>query len=140
MAAETGAWTVLYDGECGVCEWLLSLLLRWDRGERLRPLALQRPEATRLLAGLTRQQQLASWHLISPDGSRRSAGAALAPVLRLLPGGRLPAAVLTGMPAAAEVGYRWVADHRAQLSRLVPSQSKQRAAGRVRLRESAPRH
>jgi predicted DCC family thiol-disulfide oxidoreductase YuxK len=135
MATETGAWTVFYDGECGVCKWLLSLLLRWDRGERLLPLALQRPEASELLADLTPEQRLASWHLIAPDGSRRSAGAALAPVLRLLPAGRLPAAVLADMPAAAEVGYRWVADHRAQLSRVVPASLKRDAAERVRARE-----
>jgi predicted DCC family thiol-disulfide oxidoreductase YuxK len=132
-------WVVLYDGECELCRWLLSLLLRWDRALRLRPLALQRSEAVALTADLTAEQRLASWHLISPDGSRRSAGAALAPVLALLPGGRAPAALLARMPRAAETGYRWVADHRVQLSKLVPASAKQRAAERVLRREVEPR-
>jgi predicted DCC family thiol-disulfide oxidoreductase YuxK len=132
-------WVVLYDGECGLCKWLLSLLLIWDRGQRLRPLALQCPEADELLADLAFEQRAASWHLISPDGTRRSAGAALAPTLALLPGGRAPAAVLVRMPRTAEAGYRWVAGHRVQLSKLVPTSLKQRAAERVLQHESALR-
>src|SRR5436190_19664464 len=94
MPDESGRWIVLYDDDCGFCKWLLALLLRWDRAGRLRPLALQRTEADELLAELTPEQRMASWHLIAPTGERRSAGAALAPLLRSLPGGRLPAAGL----------------------------------------------
>ena len=48
--AMTTPWLVLYDGDCGLCKWLLAGLLRFDRAGRLRPLALQRPEAEALLA------------------------------------------------------------------------------------------
>jgi predicted DCC family thiol-disulfide oxidoreductase YuxK len=61
---------------------------------------------------------MASWHLISPDGRRWSAGAAAPPLLRLLPGGRLPAAVLAAFPGPTERGYRFVAEHRGALGRL----------------------
>jgi predicted DCC family thiol-disulfide oxidoreductase YuxK len=132
-----GAWVVLYDDDCGFCKWLLAGLLRWDRAGRLRPLALQRPEADELLADLTPHARMASWHLISPAGERWSAGAALPLLLRLLPGGRGPAAVFARFPAATERGYRWVADHRAGLSRLVAARFKRRAIELVRRREHA---
>lgn len=126
---------VLYDAECGLCKWLLAGLLRWDREGRLTPMALQRPEADELLADLALVDRMASWHLISPSGTRHTAGAALPPLLRLLPGGRLPATAFARFPKLTESGYRWVADHRSQLSNLVPSRAKQRASESVRRRE-----
>jgi predicted DCC family thiol-disulfide oxidoreductase YuxK len=130
------AWAVLYDADCGFCKWLLSGLLRWDRAARLRPIALQRPEADDLLRELTPAERMASWHLISPTGERHSGGAAVPPILRLLPAGRLPAACVARFSRLTDGGYRWVAEHRSQLSRWVPSSAKQRAAERVHQRET----
>jgi predicted DCC family thiol-disulfide oxidoreductase YuxK len=126
-----GRWAVLYDGDCGFCKWLLSMLLRWDRAVRLQPIALQRSEADDLLQELTPTERMASWHLVSPTGERRSGGAAVAPLLRVLPAGRLPAAAFARCPRVADRGYRWVAEHRSQLSKWVPSSAKQRASERV---------
>jgi predicted DCC family thiol-disulfide oxidoreductase YuxK len=131
-------WAVLYDAECGICQWLLSALLWWDRAERLRPLALQRPEAERLLKELGPAERMASWHLISPAGERHSGGAAMAPLLRLLPAGRLAAAGLARFPRLTDGGYRWVAEHRSQLSKCLPSSAKKRASRRVHEREREP--
>jgi predicted DCC family thiol-disulfide oxidoreductase YuxK len=135
--AHTGErrWAVLYDADCGFCKWVLSGLLRWDRAERLHPIALQRSEADDLLAELTPAERMASWHLISPTGERCSGGAAMAPMLRLLPAGLLPAAGFAQFPGLTDRAYRWVAEHRSQLSKWVPSSAKQRAAERVHERE-----
>ncbi|MFI4990819.1 MAG: DCC1-like thiol-disulfide oxidoreductase family protein [Solirubrobacterales bacterium] len=130
-------WLVLYDADCGFCKWLLAWLLRWDGAGRLRPLALQRAEADELLAELAPEQRAASWHLISPGGSRASAGAAAAPLLRLLPGGHAVALLPTRLPGLTERGYRQVAAHRSRLSKLVPARAKLRAGERIRLRERA---
>jgi predicted DCC family thiol-disulfide oxidoreductase YuxK len=59
-----------------------------------------------------------SWHLISPAGERWSAGAAAPPLLRLLPGGRLPARLLAAFPTLTERAYRLVTQHRGTLGRL----------------------
>jgi predicted DCC family thiol-disulfide oxidoreductase YuxK len=128
-------WAVLYDAQCGFCKWLLSGLLRWDRAARLHPIALQRSEADNLVRELTPAERMASWHLISPSGERRSGGAAVAPLLRLLPAGRLPAAGFARFPRLTDRAYQWVAGHRSQLSRWVPSSAKQRAAERLHQRE-----
>ena len=122
---------VIYDADCGFCRWTLALLLRADRERRLRPLALGTPEADERLADLDPDHRIASWHLVSADGSRTSAGAALPEVLRLLPGGTVPATALARIPGPAERVYRWIADHRSTLSRAVPSGSKRRATQRI---------
>lgn len=128
-------WALLYDADCGFCKWLLSALLRWDRAARLHPIALQRSEADDLLQELTPAERMASWHLISPTGERRSGGAAVPQLLRMLPAGRLPAAGFERFPKLTDRGYRWVAEHRSRLSKWVPSSAKQRAGQRVHRRE-----
>ena len=125
---------VIYDADCGFCRWTLALLLRADRHRRLRPLALGTPEADALLADLEPEERIASWHLISPDGTRTSAGVALPDVLRLLPGGGRPAAALARIPGPTERGYRWVADHRSKLGRAVPGSAKRRATALIQAR------
>jgi predicted DCC family thiol-disulfide oxidoreductase YuxK len=135
--ARDADWVVLYDADCGLCQWLLAGLLRWDRSIRLRPVALQAAEAEELLRDVPPAERMASWHLVSPAGTRRSAGGALAPLLRLLPGGRIPATVFARFPRLTDRGYRWVADHRTRLSAWVPASFKRGAGKRVRERELA---
>jgi predicted DCC family thiol-disulfide oxidoreductase YuxK len=121
---------VIYDPDCGFCRVSLALLLSWDRAAALHPLPLGTPEADRLLADLSEDERNASWHLVLDDGTRTSVGAAFAPALRLLPGGRVPAALFARFPRATERGYRWVADHRGALGRFVPARAR-RWADRV---------
>lgn len=134
-SAQRQPWLVLYDGDCGFCKWLLAGLLRFDRAERLRPVALQRPEAEALLADLDPAERMESMHIVSPDGTRSSAGEALPALLGQLSGGRLPAVVLARFPRLTSWVYQWVAAHRIGISRFVPRRAKQRAAERVRERE-----
>ena len=79
------------------------------------------PDATGTYSGLVP---------LPPAPARFSAGAALAPALRLLPGGGIPAALFARFPRATERGYRWVADHRGLLGRFVPARAR-RWADRV---------
>jgi predicted DCC family thiol-disulfide oxidoreductase YuxK len=113
--------TVIYDADCGFCKWSLAVLLSLDRRRVLRPLPLGPAEADRLLADLTAEERNASWHLINDHGVRTSAGAALAPALSLLPGGRIPAMVFVRFPRPTERAYRWVVDHRGTLGHFVPA-------------------
>ncbi len=99
---------VLFDARCGFCRRCVERLLRWDRHGRLRPVALQDPEADELLGGMNEGRKLASWHLVA-DGTVYSAGAAFPPLLRLLPGGWPLAALTATFPRLTERGYRYVA-------------------------------
>ncbi len=113
---------LLYDGDCGLCRWSAATLLRWDRRERIRAIALQDPEADRLLAGMDPDERMASWHLVGPSGLVRSAGAAVGPLLRLLPGGRPLAVLAKTFPRSTDRAYRFVAGHRGRFGALAGQQ------------------
>jgi predicted DCC family thiol-disulfide oxidoreductase YuxK len=132
------AATLLYDSDCGFCRWSLGKVLAWDRRGRLRPVSLQSKEAERLLAGMPEEERMASWHLVGDDGQLRSAGAGIAPLLRLLPGGGPFAAVAARTPRLMERGYRLIAGHRSLWGKLVTDGAKRRADRRIaeRLRRS----
>jgi len=124
-------WTLLYDSDCGFCKWGVSGVLAWDRAGRLAPRAIQSEEAGALLGELSPDERLASWHLIAPGGVRFSGGEALAPLLRQLPVGRIPAAAASASPRLTNSIYGWVARHRSLLSKAVPAGAKRRAGRRV---------
>jgi predicted DCC family thiol-disulfide oxidoreductase YuxK len=119
--------TILYDSDCGFCRWSLEKILRWDQAHRLRLLALKDPEAAELLAGMAEDERMASWHLVDAHGRVYSGGAAAAPLLRLLRGGRPLAMVLNTFPRTTDAAYRWAARNRGRLRR-----STRRKTGRVR--------
>lgn len=125
---------VLYDAKCGFCRWSLAKLLAWDRGGRLRAVALQDPEADRLLGAMSAEARMDSWHLVTPTGELHSAGAAFPPLFELLPGGRPLASLATRFPGATQRLYRAVSRSRGSLSRLVPRAAVGRADCRIRER------
>jgi predicted DCC family thiol-disulfide oxidoreductase YuxK len=119
MDGERERAILLYDRDCRFCCWSLRRVLAWDRHGRIRPLALQEPETARLLARIDAQRRMDSWHLIGPGGKTWSAGRAIAPLLRLLPGGAPMAALADRFPRATDAGYAFVARHRSALGRIV---------------------
>jgi predicted DCC family thiol-disulfide oxidoreductase YuxK len=141
---------LLYDPDCGFCRVCVAVLLRWDKRGRLRPVALGFDEANDLLRGVPEAEQMASWHLVDAGCEQNrpendpfrnhpevwSAGAAFSPLFRLLPGGAPLARLTDRFPGATKRAYRWVADHRSALGRLLPAASK-RWADRV-ISESRP--
>lgn len=123
---------VLYDADCQFCMVIASAIEDADRHGRLRPVAIQDPEGQALLARLTPEEQLASFHLVGPDGVVRSGGEVLPALARLLPLGDPVARALALRPALTGRGYRLIADHRVGISRFVPSALKRRARRRLR--------
>jgi predicted DCC family thiol-disulfide oxidoreductase YuxK len=107
-----------FDADCGFCRWATAKLLRWDRAGRLRAVALQSAEAETLLASVPPELRPDSWHLVT-HGRVRSGGRAVAPLLRILPGGRPLATVTDLFPRATDAAYRWVARHRGRLGKIV---------------------
>ena len=121
------ATTLLYDSDCGFCRATLGLLLAWDRGENLRPVALQSEEGARLLPGLTAEQRLEAARAVPESGIPHTGGAAAPVVLRELPGGAALAALAARLPGATGRGYVLVAGNRSNLSRFVPAALVRRA-------------
>lgn len=115
---------LLYDSDCGLCRAVLGAILALDRGERLRPVAIDSDEARSLTPRMSDEQRAASFHLVEADGTVRSAGEALA---QLIP-------PLRAAPRMSELGYRAVADNRSVLGKLIPAGLKERADRRIRSR------
>jgi predicted DCC family thiol-disulfide oxidoreductase YuxK len=118
---------VFYDANCGLCAWGIAWLLRWDRARALRPVPIEGEQGARLLADMTAERRLASWHVLDEHGRRTSGGAALAPVLARLPAGAPLAALVRKLPHATEAAYAWVARHRSTLGRPISERARRRA-------------
>ena len=105
--------TLIYDGECGLCQETVALLSRWDPTGRVTLVPFQDQSRVRRL-GIPMPALAAAMHLVLPDG-RVLAGADAAPeLLRLLPGKEWLAAffgVPGVMPVARRV-YGWIARRR----------------------------
>lgn len=110
---------LLYDGDCGFCRWSTARILAWDRRRRIRAAPLRSGEADRLLQRMDPGPRMGSWHIVTPDGSVRSGGAAVGTLARLLPGGAPLALLAEALPGLTDRAYRWVARHREGLGRLV---------------------
>jgi predicted DCC family thiol-disulfide oxidoreductase YuxK len=85
----------------------------------LRFVTLRSAEAAGLLAPVPISRRPLSWHLVTGDGRVWSAGAAVPPVLGLLPGGGPLAALAASMPGITEAAYAAVARRRSTLGRLL---------------------
>ena len=110
---------ILFDDDCGFCRWSLSKILAWDRSRRLRPVALQSPEADDLLKGMGPERKMASWHLVTPDGRTYSGGGAVSNLARLLPAGEPIALLMRAFDRTTDRSYRWVAGHRDRVGRAL---------------------
>ena len=125
---------LLYDADCGFCRWCVARILACDRRRALRPVPIQGAEGAALLADLDEAARMDSWHLVESDGRRTSAGAAVAPLARLLPGGGPAARVADRFPRAVERTYRSVVRRRGLLGRLVTRGAARRARRRIAAR------
>ncbi len=106
---------VFYDRDCGLCLWSAEHLRAWDgRRARLRFLPLGSAEADGVLGGIDPDTRMASWHLAIGDRVW-SGGAAIVPLMQLLPGGGPFARLAESFPRTTDVLYRLVAEHRAAI-------------------------
>ena len=110
---------MFYDDDCGFCRFTAERLRAWDRRGDLRFATIQGADGARALAPLDPAARLASWHLVTHDGRIWSAGAAAPELLRRLPLGTVPAAVLAMFPQTTERLYAWVTRHRTRLGTLL---------------------
>jgi predicted DCC family thiol-disulfide oxidoreductase YuxK len=115
---------LLYDRDCPFCRWSAGVLIAWDRDDRLLPIPIQGPEGATLLAELTPQARLDSFHLVTPDGARYSGGPAFVPLFELLPWGRRLAKLAARFDRAPAKGYDLVSKYRATLLKLIPGPAR----------------
>ena len=113
---------LFYDQDCGFCRWSLVKVLRWSR-DGVEAVPIQSERATEALGDMGEATRMASWHLVLPDGSRFSAGAAVPELMRYLPGARPLAPMARRLVRPIDVVYRFVARNRHLLGRFVGERS-----------------
>ncbi len=128
---------VFYDEECGYCRWSVAQLLRFDRDDSLRLIAIQSAEGERLLAAVPAHLRLASAHLIDGDGRLYSGGDAAAPIAAALPQLARTAPLLRRLSRPVNASYNLIAANRERIGRLVGSASRERADRAIAAHQAA---
>lgn len=105
---------VFYDGACGLCRAAMAWAVARDRDHRLEPIPLQSPLAAERLGPALLDRAAAELHVRSDRDGIRTGAAAVAAVLRRLPGWRWAGAALLWPPALALARpvYRLIAARR----------------------------
>jgi predicted DCC family thiol-disulfide oxidoreductase YuxK len=119
--AEAANPTLIYDGECGVCQKAVTLLRHWDREHVLRFVPFQDgPGVARFQLALP--ALAAAMHLILPDGEVYAGADAIPELLKMLPGKRwlAPTFRIPGVLPLARRIYAWMAIRRHCLVRGIP--------------------
>lgn len=101
----------------------MDKVLAWDRRHAIRPLPLRSAEADRLLDGMSDEERMGSWHLVTADGHVHSGGDAFPHLMRLLPAGAPIGAVAAAMPGVTDRVYRWIAGHRDDIAKVLGTQA-----------------
>jgi predicted DCC family thiol-disulfide oxidoreductase YuxK len=118
---------VLYDADCGFCRWAVGLVLRHDHRNLLVTVPIQSPLGCELLVDVDPSDRLRSAHVVRDDGRRRSAGAAAAEVLGVLPRMHGLARLAHRLPSTTALLYGVVAKRRNAFGRLVSNEARLRA-------------
>jgi predicted DCC family thiol-disulfide oxidoreductase YuxK len=113
--------TLIYDGECGMCQQAVALLGRWDREHVLRFVPFQDSAAVARF-GITLPALAAAMHLVLPDGRVYPGADAIPELLRLFAGKRwlAPLFRIPGVLPLARRIYARIAIRRHCLVRSIP--------------------
>ena len=123
MVANPTDPTLIYDGECGICQQSVALLRRWDREHVLHYIPFQDAAGVaRHGRGIALPALAAAMHLVLPDGRVYAGADAIPELLRLFPGKRwlAPLFRIPGVLPLARRMYAQIAARRHCLVRGIP--------------------
>lgn len=103
---------VFYDGDCGLCDWLVKFLIKHDKTRRLRYATLQGETATQLMG--VPQGPSGSWSvkLLDERGLHDASTAAIRSIAHAGGIGKLAIVLLLVPRPIREAVYRWIARNR----------------------------
>lgn len=113
VATDRAQPTLIYDGECGICQRSVAILKRWDREHVLGFVPFQ-DRATVARFGMALPALAAAMHLIRADGRVYTGADAVPELLRLFPRRRwlVPLFWIPGVLPVARRIYAWIARRR----------------------------
>jgi predicted DCC family thiol-disulfide oxidoreductase YuxK len=114
---EERPYTVVYDGNCKVCNRMIKGLRGWDRKGALAILPSQAPGVKERFPWIAERAFNESLQLVDGSGQTWQGAAAIEQLLELLPRGRLISWVFKVplMRGLADRSYRWFARNRYRL-------------------------
>lgn len=113
---------VYTDGECPLCKWMRARVEPFDRQHRIEWLNFRDPEILERARPHTFAELNEEMHTRRPDGRWNSGYAGWVEILRVLPGWRLLAPLMSIPPATwlGPIFYRWLARRRYALFGVPP--------------------
>jgi predicted DCC family thiol-disulfide oxidoreductase YuxK len=114
---EDAPYTLVYDGACRVCGYIVRFLKGWDRRDLICMVPSQAAGVREKFPWIPEHAYAESVQLIGPGGRTWQGADAFRQILHILPGGGFFAWIfrLPGVPDAAERFYRWFARNRYKL-------------------------
>lgn len=113
----SGATTVIYDGECGLCRRSIEVLRKFDEEGVLEVVESQAPGVRERFPWIPPEAYARALQLVEPDGNTTEGAAALERLCSILPAGRR-IGWLYRIPFArpmADRVYGWISRNRATL-------------------------
>ncbi len=110
-------YTLIFDGECGICSRSVAWLNERDRDHRFEFIPFQEPAVPARFPQISREEFESAMQLVSPDGARWQGALAVEEILKLLPRWRIlgPFFRVPGIRRLADFIYRAVARNRSRL-------------------------
>jgi predicted DCC family thiol-disulfide oxidoreductase YuxK len=107
-------YTVVFDGNCKVCNRLSRLLGKWDRRHEIEVVPSQAPGVMARFPWIPPRAYAEALQMIGPNGETRAGAAAIEWILDVLPKGKLISWVfrIPGMRRIADRFYKWFARNR----------------------------
>jgi predicted DCC family thiol-disulfide oxidoreductase YuxK len=107
-------YTVVYDGQCKVCNRLVGLLRQWDTGREIEMVPFQNTSVLSRFPWIPPEEYAKAMQLVGPGGRTWQGAQAIEQLLRVLPHGCLFGWVFR-VPLAGRIIdrlYRWFARNR----------------------------
>ena len=110
-------YTVVFDGQCKVCNRLARMLRKWDRSREFEVVSSQTPGVQARFPWIPPRAYIEALQVVGPGGRTWQGAAAIEQLLDVLPKGKLLswAFSLPFMRTLADKFYRWFARNRYHL-------------------------
>jgi predicted DCC family thiol-disulfide oxidoreductase YuxK len=110
-------YTVVFDGQCKVCNRLARMLKRWDKYREFEVVSSQTPGVQARFPWIPPRAYIEALQLVGPGGRTWQGAAAIEQLLDVLPKGKLLSWVFSipFMRTLADRFYRWFARNRYRL-------------------------
>lgn len=107
-------YTVVFDGQCKVCNRLSTMLAKWDRAKQLEVVPSQAPGVMARFPWIPPHAYAEALQMIGPGGRTWQGAAAVEQILDVLPKGKLLSWVFSipGVRRIADRFYKWFARNR----------------------------